>query len=118
MGKLSRFFGGFTRTDEERLDEEVREWAKSIPDTDRISQCPSREPVRISGVVRRLTLRPSDGSITLEAVVTDGTGEVTAMWTGRDHIPGLALGTQVVLEGVLGKDRSRQRMVNPDFEFA
>jgi hypothetical protein len=40
------------------------------------------------------------------------------MWTGRDHIPGLALGTQVVLEGVLGKDRARHRMVNPDFEFA
>jgi RecG-like helicase len=118
MGKLSRFFGGFTRTDEERLDEEVREWADSIPDTDRISQCPTREPVRISGVVRRLTLRPSDGSITLEAVVTDGTGEITAMWTGRDHIPGLALGTQVVLKGVLGKDRARRRMVNPDFEFA
>jgi RecG-like helicase len=118
MGRLSRFFGGFTRTDEERLDEEVREWADSIPDTDRISQCPTREPVQISGVVRRLTLRPSDGSITLEAVVTDGTGEITAMWTGRDHIPGLALGTQVVLKGVLGKDRSRRRMVNPDFEFA
>jgi RecG-like helicase len=118
MGRLSRFFGGITRTDEERLDEEVREWADSIPDTDRISQCPTREPVSISGVVRRLTLRPSDGSITLEAVVTDGTGEITAMWTGRDHIPGLALGTQVVLKGVLGKDRSRTRMVNPDFEFA
>jgi RecG-like helicase len=118
MGKLSRFFGGFTRTDEERLDQEVREWADSIPDTDRISQCPTREPVRIGGVVRRLTLRPSDGSITLEAVVTDGTGEITAMWTGRDHIPGLALGTQVVLKGVLGKDRSGHRMVNPDFEFA
>jgi RecG-like helicase len=118
MGALRRIFGGFTRSDEERLDEETREWAETIPETDRIKECPTREPVRISGVVRRLTLRPSNGSITLEAVVSDGTGEVTAMWTGRDHIPGLALGTQVVLEGVLGKERTRHRMVNPDFEFA
>jgi RecG-like helicase len=118
MGALRRWFGGFTRSDEERLDDEVREWAETIPDTDRIKACPTREPVRISGVVRRLTLRPANGSITLEAVVSDGTGEVTAMWTGRDHIPGLALGTQVVLEGVLGMERARHRMVNPDFEFA
>lgn len=111
-------FRRLTSTDEERLDEEVREWSRSIPDTERISECPSREPVRISGMVRRLTLRPSEGAMTLEAVVSDGTGEVTAMWTGRDHIPGLALGTPVVLEGVLGKDRGRLRMVNPDYEFA
>jgi RecG-like helicase len=111
-------FHRFTRTDEERLDEEIRDWAESIPETERISQCPNREPVRISGVVRRMTLRPSDGTVTLEAVVTDGTGEVTAMWTGRDHIPGLALGTQVVLEGVLGKRQSGLKMVNPDYEFA
>jgi RecG-like helicase len=111
-------FHRLTRTDEDRLDEEIRDWAESIPDTERISQCPSREPVRISGVVRRMTLRPSDGTVTLEAVVTDGTGEVTAMWTGRDHIPGLALGTQVVLEGVLAKGQPRLKMVNPDYEFA
>jgi hypothetical protein len=115
---LRGFFQRLGQTDEERLAGEIRKHAESIPDTRRLDACPSREPVRVTGVVRRLTLRPSNGTTTLEALVTDGTGEIIAAWTGRDHIPGLALGTQVILEGVLGKDRNRLRMVNPDFEFA
>jgi len=46
-----------------------------------------------------------------------GTGEVTATWMGRIHIPGLGLGTGVILEGVVAGDRNGLRMVNPRFEF-
>jgi hypothetical protein len=56
--------------------------------------------------------------VTLEAVVSDGTGEITASWMGRSHIPGLGLGTGVVLEGVVARDRDGLKMVNPRFEFA
>ena len=118
MGWLSRFLHRFRQTDEERLDQEIRSWADAIPGTTRIATCPSREPVRVAGQVRRLTLRPMDGALSLEAVVSDGTGEVTAAWLGRSHIPGLALGTGVVLEGVLGPVQGTMRMVNPRFEFA
>lgn len=73
----------------------------------------------MSGAVQRITLRPRDGSTTLEAVVTDGTGEITAAWSGRERIEGLHLGTRLVLEGVVGTSRhGGPRMVNPDFEFA
>jgi RecG-like helicase len=107
------------RTDEERLSEEVREWAKSVPDTRTIGGCPSREPVRITGVVKRLTVRPQDGSASLEALVTDGTGEMAAIWHGRSHIEGLQLGSRLVLKGVVAQTRhGRVKMVNPDFEFA
>jgi hypothetical protein len=118
MGWLTRLGERLGRTDEERLSDEVHDWASSVPGTRRIDACPTREPVRVSGVVRRITIRPSDGTTTLEAVVTDGTGEVTAAWTGRDDIPGLTLGGRVVLEGVLGNERRTRRMVNPRFEFA
>jgi hypothetical protein len=37
---------------------------------------------------------------------------------GRTHIPGLGLGTGIVLEGVVARDRDGLRMVNPRFEFA
>jgi hypothetical protein len=118
VGWLHRLRRFFTQSDEERLLDETREWAESVPGTRRIAGCPSREPVRLAGTVSRLRLRPTDGSITLEAVVSDGTGEVTAAWLGRSHIPGLALGTPVVLEGVVGPGRDGLRMVNPRFEFA
>jgi RecG-like helicase len=118
MSWLSRLRRFFTQPDEERLAEETQRWAEGIPGTRRIQGCPSREPVRLAGTVNRLRLRPTDGTITLEAVVSDGTGEVTASWMGRSHIPGLGLGTGVVLEGVVGKDREGLKMVNPRFEFA
>jgi hypothetical protein len=115
LRRLRRFF---TQSDEDRLASEIREWAESVPGTRRISNCPSREQVRVAGMVSRLRLRPMDGAVTLEAVVSDGTGEVTAAWMGRSHIPGLALGTPIVLEGVLARERTGLRMVNPRFEFA
>lgn len=118
MSWFSRFLNRFRRSDEELLAEEIKTWAESVPGARRIEGCPSREPVRVAGQVSRLTLRPMNGSVTLEAVVSDGTGEVTASWLGRSHIPGLTLGTPVVLEGVIAADNGSFRMVNPRFEFA
>ena len=119
MGWFRRFLRRAGQSDEERLSEEILEWAESVPDTRRMAACPVRQPVRVTGVVNRLTVRPQDGSVTLEAVVTDGSGEITAAWTGRDHIEGVHLGTRLVLHGVIGPQRhGRSRMVNPDFEFA
>lgn len=118
MPALGRFLKRLSRTDEEILRDEVREWAGSVPGTARIGDCPQRQRVRVCGVVRRLTLRPHGDSHSLEVVIYDGTGELTAVWTGRDHIPGLSIGTQLILEGVPRVDRTGMRMVNPAFEFA
>src|SRR5437867_10482621 len=115
---LRRFFQRFTETDEERLAAEVREWAESVTGTVRIAVSPTREPVKIAAAVRRITVRPGDDYDSLEAVVSDGTGEVTAAWMGRRSIPGLSLGTRMILEGTIGEDRSGRRMVNPRFDFA
>ncbi|HZD17321.1 MAG TPA: hypothetical protein VE669_04180 [Actinomycetota bacterium] len=119
MGVFRRIFRRIGQSDEERLTEEVRDWAGSVPDTTRIEGCPERSPVRIAGVVRRITLLPAgdDGVHSLRTVVHDGTGEIIAVWTGRDQIPGLHLGTRVVLEGLAARERDALRMVNPRFEF-
>ncbi len=83
-----------------------------------MNECTTRTRVKVAGVVRRITIRPVEGFEALEAVLWDGTGEISALWLGRRSIPGLALGSRVVVDGVLGKERERPRIVNPTFEFA
>jgi hypothetical protein len=74
--------------------------------------------VKIAATVRRITVKPGETGDSLEALLWDGTGEVTAAWTGRRSIPGLSLGTRMILEGAIGEERGGRRMVNPRFEFA
>jgi len=113
-----RFLQRFTETDEERLAAEVREWSESVIGAVRIAGAPTREPVRVAGAVRRITVRTGEGYDSLVALVSDGTGEVMAAWTGRRSIPGLTLGTRIVLEGAIGEERGVRKMVNPRYEFA
>jgi RecG-like helicase len=117
MGALRRFLQRFTETDQARLASEVRAWAETVPDSIRIADAAARGRVKIAGVVSRITVLPMEGNETLEALVSDGTGEVTVVFMGRRSIPGLALGTRVVVEGALGDVRGRRRIVNPRFEL-
>ncbi|MGZ8636117.1 MAG: OB-fold nucleic acid binding domain-containing protein [Actinomycetota bacterium] len=105
-------------SDERRYAEEIEAWASKVGGTARIRDAESRSRVRLAGVVRRITVRPLEGSESLEAVLYDGTGEVTVVWMGRRSIRGLNLGTRLVVEGLLAEQRAGRRIVNPSFEFA
>jgi hypothetical protein len=115
---LRRFLQRLNRTDEELLAEEVREWSESVKGTVRITEARPRTRLKLAGIVRRITVRPVEGFESLEAVLWDGTGEVSAVWMGRRHITGLALGSRLVVQGIVGKERGALRIVNPTFEFA
>ena len=117
MGFLRRWARRFAESDEERLAKEIRDWASSVDGTVSIAEAPLREHVKVAGVVNRLTVRPVEGLQSIEAAVSDGTGEVIAAWMGRTSIPGLVLGTRVILEGVMGETRGGKRIVNPRYEF-
>ena len=118
VARLRRFLHRLTESDEERLAEEIRAWAATVPDAVPIAYVPLRKRVKLAGVVKRITVRPVEGFESLEALITDGTGEVAVVWMGRRQIPGLTLGTRVVVEGVVGEQRGVRKMVNPSFEFA
>ncbi len=118
MGVLRRWLDRLNETDELRLASETRAWADSIEGTVRIEAAPLREHVRIAGVIRRMTVLPMEGKEALQALISDGTGEVTAVFMGRRGIGGLSLGTRVVVEGVLAEQRGKIRMMNPSLEFA
>src|SRR5262245_24750110 len=121
MGVLDpfrRFFRRMAESDEQRYAEEILAWAQKVPGSVRIAEALPRSRVKIAGVVRRITVRPVEGHESLEAILFDGTGEVTVMWMGRRTIRGLSLGTRLIVEGLLAEQRSERRLVNPTFEFA
>ena len=117
LDRLRRFLDRLVQTHEDRLAEELREWAATVPGTVRIADAPTRQRAKLAGMVRRITVRPIEGFEALEIVLDDGTGEVSARWLGRRSIPGLVLGSRLVIDGVLGEDHEVRRMVNPTFEF-
>jgi RecG-like helicase len=114
---LRRFLHRLTESDEERLASELKAWADTVKDTVRIADAQPRSRVALAGMVRRITVRPVEGFEALEVVLSDGTGEVTARWLGRRSIRGLALGSRLKIEGVLGVEQGVRRVVNPTFEF-
>jgi RecG-like helicase len=121
MGLLERVRRSLRRmaeSDEQRLAEEIQAWASTIPGTTRIAEAPRRSRAKVAGIVRRITVRPVEGYESLEALISDGTGEIEVVWMGRRSIPGLSLGTRVVVDGVIGELRGHGRMVNPTFEFS
>jgi RecG-like helicase len=118
VGAITRWLARLNESDEERLAAETRSWADSVPGSVRIAVAPKREPVKIAGVIRRITVLPMEGAEALEALLSDGSGEVTVTFMGRRGIRGLSLGRHVVVEGVLSDQHGQLRIVNPRLEFA
>ncbi|MGH2680849.1 MAG: OB-fold nucleic acid binding domain-containing protein [Actinomycetota bacterium] len=118
MGLLHRILERLNESDEARLADETRAWADTIEGSVRIEDAALRHPARVAGVIRRITVLPMEGKEALQALITDGTGEVTIVFMGRRGIGGLTLGKRVVVEGVLAEHRGDVRMVNPRLEFA
>jgi hypothetical protein len=117
LDPLRRFFSHLAESDEQRLAAEIERWAAQVPGTVRMAAVSVRDRVKVAGVVKRITVRPIEGYESLEALLFDGTGEMSVVWMGRRTIPGLTLGTRLVVEGVVAERRQGRRMVNPVFEF-
>lgn len=96
----------------------IREWVASVDGVTSIGAAEPRSVVRLAGVVENLRVRPREGVPAFEAVIADGTGSVTAVWLGRRSIPGLTLGSRLIIQGRLGGGRGRMQVMNPTFEFA
>jgi RecG-like helicase len=118
VSALRRWLSRLNETDEQRLDAETQTWAGSIAGSVRIAEAPKRQPMKVAGVIRRITVLPMEGAEALEALISDGTGELTVVFMGRRGIGGLSLGKRIVVEGVIADHHGGPRMVNPRLEFA
>jgi hypothetical protein len=117
MGALRRLFERLAQTDEVRHAAEIRNWARSVPGTVPIAEAGLREKARVAGVVRRITVLPMEGGESLRLLLSDGAGECEVVLMGRRSLPGLSLGTRLVVEGVVAEQRGMRRIVNPKVEF-
>jgi RecG-like helicase len=74
-----------------------------------------RSSTKVGGEVIRTRLTPYSGVQTFEITVSDGTGKVVALFTGRRHMTGLEHHRAVVLEGVARAQHGRLVMLNPAY---
>jgi hypothetical protein len=113
-----RFFKRFTQDESERRAGNIRDWAASVPGCTLIAQAQPRSVVRVAGVVEGLRVRPREGVPAIEALIGDGSGQLTAVWLGRRQISGLTLGARIIVEGRLGGEAGKLVVMNPKTDFA
>jgi amino acid transporter len=73
--------------------------------------------VTVEGKIRVVEIRPVERNSVLAVEINDSTGNLTAMFYGRSHIPGLICGARVRLSGSAGLKRGRPVMINPAYEL-
>ena len=73
--------------------------------------------VTVEGKVRVVEIRPVERNSVLAVEINDSTGNLTAMFYGRSHIPGLICGAKVRLTGSAGFRGGQPVMINPAYEL-
>jgi hypothetical protein len=71
----------------------------------------------VEGRVYAVEIRPVERNTVLAAEVADSTGQLTALFYGRSHIPGLECGSRVRFRGQVGMRAGGPVMINPAYEL-
>jgi len=101
-----------------RLDD--YEWPSPPPGTDPIGLLRQPGTATVQGRLRAAEIRTGHaaGSSVLACEVADATGELTAVFLGRDHIAGIEPGIRIRLHGKVGIGTDGQpTMTNPAYEL-
>jgi len=80
-----------------------------------ICEAQPRQRVCVIGKVTRMTARPTSGQPALAVSISDDTGTVTAVWTGRREIGGITLGRRVAIDGVPVRRADHLEFTNPGY---
>ena len=89
--------------------------ALELPQCTRIAETQPREHAWVSGKVIRMTARPTSGQPALAISISDETGTVTAVWTGRREIGGVTLGRKIAIDGVPVMHGDHLEFTNPGY---
>ena len=116
---LKKIFQRLTTPVSELDQRRLREFCAGLSDVTSIDAVRPREEVAVVGEITSLRIVPHEGSPWLEATISDGTGSLVVMWTGRRRIAGVAPGKRLVVSGrgaPYGK-HGRVRLLNPRYEL-
>ena len=84
---------------------------------DVIGRCPDRSRVRLTGTIASLAVQPRGETKWLEAVLSDGSGQVRLLWMGRRSIPGIEAGAVLRVEGRIADIDGSRVLYNPRYEL-
>lgn len=84
---------------------------------DQIAGARLRREVRLRGTITILTINPRGVNRWLEAVLNDGTGEITLVWMGRRMIRGVDAGRRVEVSGRIAMLDGRHVIYNPQYSL-
>jgi amino acid transporter len=82
-----------------------------------IGDVTDREMADVAGTLRTVTLRPRGPSLTMEADLWDGSGNITLIWLGRRDIPGIRPGRNIEVRGRVSRIKGEMTIYNPDYEL-
>jgi amino acid transporter len=71
----------------------------------------------VEGRIRVVEIKPVERNSVLACEISDGTGQLTAMFYGRSHIPGIVCGARIRFRGSVGMKNGHPVMINPAYEL-
>ena len=92
---LRRFTTPVSELDAERL----KEFCAGHAECAAIGEAQPRQEVSLVGEISSVRIVPRAGGPSLEANITDGTGTLVAVWTGRRRIAGIGPGKRLMISG-------------------
>jgi hypothetical protein len=92
---LHRLTASMSELDQEKL----REFCSGHAQCSSISEAQPRQEVSLVGEIKTVRIVPRAGSPSLEATISDGSGSMVAVWTGRRRIAGIAPGKRLMING-------------------
>ncbi len=92
---LHRLTASMSELDRENLRDFCSRHVQCSP----ISEAKPRQEVSLVGEITTVRIVPRAGSPSLEATISDGSGSMVAVWTGRRRIAGVAPGKRLMING-------------------
>ena len=117
-GVLKRRAPGDTNGRRSAQADQADDSASAAPNVTPIGSLTKPGRATVEGRIRVVEIRPVERNSVLACEISDGTGELTALFYGRSHIPGIVCGARVRFKGSVGiKGGGHPVMINPAYEL-